>query len=88
MRTQTIALAAASLLAVLAATPACAEVNCAQVKRYLDIGRKPEDVADTMVIPLDEVKRCQASAATKPAPPAGSTAGAPAAPAAEAGKKP
>jgi hypothetical protein len=39
-----------------------AGVNCDQVKKYLKTGRTPQDVADTMVVPIDEVKKCQGEA--------------------------
>ncbi|HVN83984.1 MAG TPA: hypothetical protein VMW17_03970 [Candidatus Binatia bacterium] len=40
------------------ARPAAA-VNCEQVRRYLSTGRSVEDVADTMIIGVDDVKKCQ-----------------------------
>ena len=40
-------------------------VNCEQVKKYLKTGRTPQDIADTMVVPVDEVKKCQTEADTK-----------------------
>jgi len=61
-----------------------AGVNCEQVKKYLKTGRTPQDVADTMVLPLDEVKKCQgeggAAAPAAAGTPAGGKAGASAAP--------
>jgi hypothetical protein len=63
-----------------------AGVNCDQVKKYLKTGRTPQDVSDTMVVPIDEVKKCQGeSGAAAPAPgaagtPSGGKAGASAAP--------
>jgi hypothetical protein len=39
------------------------QVNCKQVKKYLDTGRSVKDVAETMVIDEDEVKKCQEQAA-------------------------
>jgi hypothetical protein len=51
-------------------------VNCKQVNKYLELGRSVKDVAETMVISEDEVKKCQAEAGK----PAGAQAeGAPAA---------
>ena len=38
------------------------QVNCKQVKKYLDTGRSVKDVAETMVIDEDEVKKCQEQA--------------------------
>ena len=49
-------------------------VNCKQVNKYLQTGRSTKDVAETMVVAEDDVKKCQAEA---PAPAGGS--GAPAA---------
>jgi hypothetical protein len=49
-----------------------AGVNCKQVNKYLQTGRTPKDVAETMVIDEDEVKKCQAEAGdAKGAAPAG-----------------
>jgi hypothetical protein len=52
-----------------------AGVNCDQVKKYLKTGRTPQDVADTMVIPLDDVKKCQGETGAA-APAAAGTPGA------------
>ena len=54
---------------------AAAGVNCDQVKKYLKTGRTPQDVADTMVIPVDDVKKCQGEAGAA-APAAAGTPGA------------
>jgi hypothetical protein len=67
----------------LSVSMAGAAVNCEQVKKYLKTGRTPQDVADTMVIPIDEVKKCQGeSGGTAPAAgtPAAGKAGSSAAP--------
>ena len=56
-------------------------VNCKQVNKYLQTGRSVKDVAETMVIGEDEVKKCQeeagdaAKGGAKPAD-AGAAAGA------------
>ena len=42
-------------------------VNCKQVKKYLDTGRSVKDVAETMVVGEDDVKKCQEEAAAAPA---------------------
>lgn len=60
-----------------------AGVNCDQVRRYLQTGRSAQDVAETMIISVDEVKKCQASA---PAEQKGQQAPAPTPPAAPAPK--
>lgn len=59
--------------ASLAATNSFAGINCNQVKKYLGTGRTAQDIADTMVIPVDEVKKCQEgsdAAGAQGAPPA------------------
>jgi hypothetical protein len=50
---------AGGMLAAFVMPRAAQGVNCDQVRRYLQTGRSAEDVADTMVISLDEVKKCQ-----------------------------
>lgn len=45
-----------------AASANAGSVNCAQVNKYLQTGRTVQDVAETMVIAEDEVKKCQAGA--------------------------
>ncbi len=74
--------------ASLAATTAVAGINCNQVKKYLNTGRTAQDVAETMVISIDEVKKCQegGDAAAAPAAPA-ATGAAPAAGAAPSAPK-
>ena len=42
-----------------------AAVNCKQVNKYLQTGRSVKDVAETMVIGEDEVKKCQDEAAAQ-----------------------
>ncbi len=46
-------------LVLAGATLGSAEVNCKQVKKYLDTGRSVKDVAETMVISEADVKNCQ-----------------------------
>jgi len=46
-------------------------VNCDQVRRYLSTGRSIEDVAETMIISVDEVKKCQQSGSDDKAAPKG-----------------
>jgi hypothetical protein len=54
-------------------------VNCKQVNKYLETGRSVSDVAETMVVSEDDVKKCQEEKAAAPAtPPAGGTGTAPA----------
>ena len=42
---------------------AFAGVNCNQVNKYLQTGRSVQDVSETMVIPEEEVRKCQEEAA-------------------------
>ena len=56
MRLGIVAMGAALLLAT--AGSGFAAVNCKQVKKYLDTGRSVKDVAETMVISEDDVKKC------------------------------
>lgn len=58
MKTILLGLAIALMVALHAAT-ASAGVNCDQVRRYLKTGRSPEDIAESMVIDVSEVKKCQ-----------------------------
>ena len=52
---------------LLGAQSASAQVNCQQVLRNLKTGRSAEEVAETMVIDVKDVKKCQ-EAAEKAAP--------------------
>jgi len=84
-RSQWVALGAAAT--TLAATTAFAGINCNQVKKYLNTGRSAQDIAETMVISIDEVKKCQegggdAAGGQPAAPPPAGAAGAATAPAA------
>jgi hypothetical protein len=40
-------------------------VNCEQVKRYLSTGRSVEEIAETMIVSVDEVKKCAPDAAAE-----------------------
>jgi len=55
---------------ILAGAPATVrgEVNCNQVRRYAETGRSAEDISETMVVPLDQVKNCLQTGEQKPAP--------------------
>jgi hypothetical protein len=62
----------AGLLLAGTAGVSLAGVNCKQVNKYLETGRTPKDIAETMVIDESEVKKCQEQAAEqKGAAPAG-----------------
>jgi hypothetical protein len=67
MRNLIVAVLFASGLPVLMPQSAAA-VNCDQVRRYLSTGRSVEDIADTMVVSLDEVKKCEQAGKDNPAP--------------------
>ncbi len=53
---------------LLGAADAIAGVNCEQVRRYTQTGRTPEDIADSMIVDVSEVKKCL-DAGTKAAAP-------------------
>ncbi len=54
---------------MLVAVPASAGVNCEQVRRYLKTGRSPEEIAESMVIDVSDVKKCQEQSGEKAAQP-------------------
>jgi len=56
-----VALALGGCLASAAAVSA-GDVNCAQVNRYLQTGRSVTDVAETMVIAEEDIRKCQEQA--------------------------
>ena len=60
MKTRTTHVIAA--LVMLGLPASAAAVNCAQVNKYLATGRSVTDVAETMIIPEAEVKKCQEGA--------------------------
>lgn len=80
MRARQISIALAALAAWTMPAPAAA-VNCNQVNKYLGTGRSVQDVSETMIIPEEEVKKCQqegagaaaGSPASSPTPGAGGT---------------
>ena len=49
----------ASLLAITAGPRVAGAVNCKQVNKYLQTGRSVKDVAETMVISEEDIKKCQ-----------------------------
>ena len=76
MRARQISIALAALAAWTMPATAAA-VNCNQVNQYLGTGRSVQDIAETMIIPEEEVKKCQqqgAGAATG-SPPSSPTPG-------------
>ena len=70
MKRSILALGVAVLLTTAGLGTASA-VNCKQVNKYLETGRSVSDIAETMVISEDEVKKCQEEKAA--APPASGT---------------
>jgi len=54
---------AAGLTVMLGMVPSASAVNCKQVLKYLSTGRTPDEIAETMVIDVGEIKKCQAEAA-------------------------
>lgn len=44
--------------AILAGASAAPAINCDQVRRYLSTGRSIESIAETMVVDVEEVKKC------------------------------
>jgi hypothetical protein len=56
MRTRLIGIAAGCT--VLAAASAAPAINCEQVRRYLATGRTVESIAETMIVDVEEVKKC------------------------------
>jgi hypothetical protein len=44
--------------ALLACASQASAINCEQVKRYLTTGRTVEQIAETMIVSVDEVKKC------------------------------
>jgi len=58
------------------AVTAFAGVNCDQVRRYAQTGRTPEDIAESMIVDIGEVKKCLDAGAKEAAPtPAAKDAG-------------
>jgi len=51
--------AVASLVAASATVSFAQSVNCALVNKNLQSGRSEQDVAETMVISVDDVKKCK-----------------------------
>lgn len=70
MRQITLSVLAGCALVAGAIAPAAA-INCDQVRRYLATGRTVDQIAEQMIVDVDEVKKCAESApAATPAAPA------------------
>jgi hypothetical protein len=59
----------AAAFSLLASQAAAQGVNCEQVKRYAQTGRTAEQIAETMIVDLDAVKKCLESSDPAKAPP-------------------
>ena len=84
MHKRLLGIAGIGLFLAAAATPGYAQVNCGIVNKDLKMGRTAQDIAERMMISVDDVKKCEAEAkkdsnAAAPAAggekPAGGTAG-------------
>ena len=83
MRKVLLGIAGVSILLLATTIPGLAgPVNCGIVNKDLKMGRTPQDIAERMMISVDDVKKCEEEAAK-----AGTGAGAAPATAGEAAKK-
>lgn len=67
MRTQLIGIAVGCT--VLVGASAAPAINCEQVRRYVATGRTIESIAETMIVDVDEVKKCLPEGGSAPATP-------------------
>ena len=75
MRKSLMSVAGASILLLAGAATGSAQVNCGIVNKDLKMGRTAQDIAERMMISVDDVKKCEASEAKKaPAAPAAAPA--------------
>ena len=75
MRKALLGFSAASVLLLASATPGFSgAVNCGIVNKDLQMGRTPQDIAERMMISVDDVKKCQEEAPKAAAPAAGDAA--------------
>ena len=70
MRKALLGIAGASIMLLATTSPGFAgAVNCGIVNKDLKMGRTPQDIAERMMISVDDVKKCQEEAAkAAPAP--------------------
>ena len=68
-------LSVASVGVVLVAGVAAAQVNCKVVNKNLEAGRTEQEISETMVISVDDVKKCKAEAKGSAAPAAAPVTG-------------
>lgn len=59
MRKALMGVAGASLLLLAGAATSSAQVNCGLVNKNLQSGRTDQEIAETMVISVDDVKKCK-----------------------------
>jgi len=81
MRKTVLGVFGASALVLAVAVPGFAGPNCGLVKKDLAMGRTPEDISERMMVPVDEVKKCQTEGGAAAAPGAAAPAADPAKPA-------
>ena len=70
MRKSLISVAGASILLLAGAATGSAQVNCGIVNKDLKMGRTAQDIAERMMISVDDVKKCEAEAKKDSAAPA------------------
>ncbi len=75
MRKALLGVAGASLLLVAGAVTASAQVNCKVVLKNLEAGRTDQEVAETMVISVSDVKKCKEEKKNSAAPAAAPVTG-------------
>lgn len=68
MRKALMGVAGASLLLLAGATAGSAQVNCNVVNKNLESGRTEQEIAETMVISVDDVKKCKEQKKNSAAP--------------------
>ena len=62
MRKLLLGVAGVSILLLAGATPGFSQVNCGIVNKDLKMGRTAQDIAERMMISVDDVKKCEAEA--------------------------
>ena len=68
MRKILLSVAGASLFLTGVGIASAADVNCKVVMKNLESGRTEQDVAETMVISVDDIKKCKEQAKNSAAP--------------------
>jgi len=75
MRKSLMSVAGASILLLAGAATGSAQVNCGIVNKDLKMGRTAQDIAERMMISVDDVKKCEAEGKKDSAAPVGAGAG-------------